>query len=137
MIDYRCPTPAEIERAQAETLAAAERIVTEIVQVADGERTYWNTLYRLEDVADLLLQAQGRYGFMFHVAEDPAVRAAAERLREALDKYSTELGFREDLYAAVSAYAATSEARALTGERARLLERVLRDYRRNGFGLPP
>lgn len=137
MIDYRCPMPEEIERARTETLAAAERIVAEIVRVPDGERTYWNTLYRLEDVADLLLQAQGRYGFMFHVAEDPAVRAAAQQLREALEKYSNELGFREDLYRAISAYAATPEAQALTGERARLLERVLRDYRRNGFGLPP
>lgn len=137
MIDYRCSMPEEIERAQAETLAEAERVVEEIVRVPDGERTYWNTLYRLEDVADLLLQAQGRYGFLFHVAEDPAVRAAARQLREALDKYSNELSFREDLYAAVTAYAATPEAQALTGERARLLERVLRDYRRNGFGLPP
>ena len=136
MIDYRTPTPAQIEQAQSELLAAADRIVAELVAVPDGERTYENTLRRLDDVADVLGQAYGRYGFMTHVAVEPEVRDAAQRLREASDRYEVDLSFREDVYAAVTAFARTEEAAALTGERRRLLEWTLRDYRRNGFELP-
>ena len=44
--------------------------------------------------------------------------------------------FRSDLYAALQAFAATPEAAALTGERARLLDHWLREFRRAGQDLP-
>ena len=47
------------------------------------------------------------------------------------------LTFRRDLYEAVSAYAETEEAAALTGERRRLLDHWLRDFRRAGQTRPP
>jgi thimet oligopeptidase len=137
MIDYRTTTPADIERAQEETIRAADRIVAAMVAVPEGERTFANTLAPLEEVSDLLEQTFGRYGFMAYVAVEAEVRNAAEHLREALDKYGIDLSFREDVHAGVTAFAHTDEAAALTGERQRLLERTLRDYRRNGFDLPP
>src|SRR5690348_15618160 len=137
MLDYRVPAPAEIDAAREQAIAGSEAIVTRLLSTADAERTFENTLLPLDEVRDLLDQASGRYGFMSYVAADAPVRDAADGLREALDKYGIDLGFREDLYAAVSAFARTPEAAALTGERARLLERTLRDYRRNGFELPP
>jgi thimet oligopeptidase len=136
MIDFSVPSAAEIETAERETLDGAEAVVQEIVSVAAGSRTFANTLLRLEDVADLLERAQGRFGFMSYVAEDADVRASADHLREALDKYEVSLGFRDDLYAAVMAFAATDEGRELQGEDKRLLDWTLRDFRRNGFGLP-
>ncbi|TAK77452.1 MAG: hypothetical protein EPO16_05435 [Dehalococcoidia bacterium] len=45
------------------------------------------------------------------------------------------MGFREDIAAAVRAYAATDEARALEGVAARFLAHTQRDHRRNGFDL--
>jgi thimet oligopeptidase len=137
MIDFRTPTPAAIDAALAETLTAAEAMVGEIVAAPESERTFANTLGRLEDVSDLIETAHGRYGFMSFVAGDDAVRASADKLREELEKYAIELSFREDLYAAVVAFSKTPEAAALTGERKRLLEWTLRDYRRDGFGLAP
>lgn len=136
MIDYTVPTPGAIEQAQRDTTAAGDAIVGEIVGVLPAHRTFANTLGRLEDVYDLLERAQGRYGFMAYVAEDAEVRAAADALREALEKYEIELGFRDDLYAAVMAFAQTDEARALEGESKRLLDWAMRDYKRDGFGLP-
>ena len=44
---------------------------------------------------------------------------------------------RTDVYNAVKAFAATPEAGSLTGERARYLTVVLRDYTRNGMDLEP
>lgn len=135
-IDYTVPAPAQIEAAQRDTIAACEAIVNGIVAVSAGERTFANTMLPIEDVYDLLEKAQGHYGFMGYVAEDADVRAAADNLREALEKYAIELGFRDNLYAAVMAFAQTDEAKALTGEDKRLLDWTLRDYRRDGFGLP-
>jgi thimet oligopeptidase len=65
------------------------------------------------------------------------VRAAGDSMREALEKFQIELGFREDLYAAVVEYASGAEAASLEGESKRLLDWTLRDYKRDGFGLPP
>ncbi len=136
MIDYRVPTPAEIEQAQKDSIARADAIVAQLVAPETQDRTFANTLQPLEDVGDLLEQAQGRYGFMSYVAEDAGVRAAADQLREAMEKYEVELGFREDVYQAVVQYSKTLEAQSLTGEDRRLLDWTLRDYRRDGFDLP-
>ena len=135
MIDFSVPTPAAIESAESETTAACDALVDAVVAVEQGARTFANTLLPLEEVQDRIERAQGRYGFMAYVAEDAGVRAKADELREALEKYAIELGFREDLYEAVTAYAATEEAAALTGEDRRLLDWTVRDYKRDGFGL--
>jgi len=136
MIDYTVPSPEAIQQAQRDAVAKSDAIVAEVVAVPLGSRTFSNTLLRLEDAFDALEQAQGRFGFMGYVATDAAVRGAADELREALEKYEIELGFRDDLYAAVSAFAQTDEASRLEGEDKRLLEWTLRDYKRDGFGLP-
>ncbi len=137
MVDFRVPAPAEIEEAQAAAIQAADAIVAEVVAVPAGVRTFANTMLRLEDAADAIERAHGRFGFMSYVAEDAAVRAAADGLREALEKYEIELSFREDLYDAVQEYARAPEAQSLAAENKRLLEWTLRDYRRDGFELPP
>jgi thimet oligopeptidase len=136
MIDFTIPTVEAIKQAQDDAIAQADAIVAEIVALPKGSRTFVNTLLRLEDAADAIERAYGRYGFMGYVAEDAGVREAADALREASEKYEIELGFREDLYDAVQEYAATTEAAALEGEPKRLLEWTLRDYKRDGFGLP-
>jgi len=136
MIDFSVPTPAEIDAACAAAIEQANAVVAEVLAVPAGERTFANTMLRLEDAADIIERAQGRYGFMSYVAEDADVRSAADALREALEKFEIELGFREDVYGAVLEYSRTPEAGALTGEAKRLLDFTLRDYRRNGFGLP-
>jgi Zn-dependent oligopeptidase len=136
LLDYSTPTPAAIRRAQDETIAAAGRIVAAVLAVPDAERTFENTLAPLDDIADRTVKTHGRYAFMRQVTTDREVREAAQACEEALDKHSIEIAFREDLYAAVKAYAATAEAAALSGERARFLDKTLSDYRRNGFELP-
>jgi thimet oligopeptidase len=136
MIDFRVPTPAEITEAQEKAIAQAEAILDELLAVPEGQRTFANTMLRLEDASDLLEQAHGRYGFMSYVAEAKEVRDAADSLREAIEKYENDLAFREDVYQAVLDFSKTAEAAGLTGEAKRLLDWTLRDYRRLGFDLP-
>jgi thimet oligopeptidase len=136
MIDFRVPTPDEIEQAKKDALVRAEAVVSEIVAIPPAERAFANTLLRLEDAADILESAHGRYGFMSYVAEAAEVRAAADSLREELEKYENDLNFREDLYQAVVEFSRSPEAASLIGEDRRLLDWTLRDYRRDGFDLP-
>jgi thimet oligopeptidase len=137
VIDFTVPSAAEIEEAQRRAVEQADAIVAGIVSLQPGEHNFANTLLALEDASDLIEKAHGRFGFMSYVAGDADVRAAADTLREALEKYEIELGFREDLYQAITDFAETDEAQSLTGEDQRLLEHTLRDFRRDGFGLEP
>ncbi|MCC6387240.1 MAG: Zn-dependent oligopeptidase [Dehalococcoidia bacterium] len=129
-------TPDDIAHACRGAREACDAAIAGIVAVPDGERTFANTMLALEDAADAVSRASGTFAFMAHVSPGDALRERAREWDQELDRYMVALGFREDLYEAVRAFAATPEAAALTGEDARLLERELRDYRRMGFELP-
>lgn len=131
--DFAALTPPDVDAACDRAIAACDDAVRAIVAAPDGQRTFANTLGALEDATDQVAQAAGQYAFMAYVADDAALREAARRQEERIDKYFVELSFREDLYAAIRAYAARGEA--LAPEETRLLDHQLRDYRRNGFGL--
>ncbi|MCK9487085.1 MAG: Zn-dependent oligopeptidase [Dehalococcoidia bacterium] len=133
--DYAAITSDAVQRGTDESIARSDAILAEVVAVPTGERTWANTMQPLDEVGNVLSQADGAFGFMAYVHPDEALRAVALENEQRLDTYSTGLGFREDLYRAVREYAETPEARALEGGEARLLERTLRDYRRNGFDL--
>ena len=137
MIEFETLTPARIEEACADAIRRCDEGIAAIVAVDPSARTFENTFGALESAADIIGQASGAYAFMAYVSADDGVRETARDWDEKLSKYAVDLGFREDLYQAIKQYAATSEAAALEGEEKRLLERTLRDYRRNGFDLPP
>ena len=136
-VDFATVTAADIERVSVEAMRQADAAIAAIVAIPEGQRTFANTLLALETALEPVFLASGAYAFLGYVAADHAVREAGRAADAALDQYIVQVGFREDLYAAIRAFAATPQATALTGEDARLLAFELRDYRRNGFGLPP
>lgn len=129
-------TPDELAAACQRAMDACEAGIAEIVGLADSVRTYENTLLALEDATEPVALASGAYAFLAYVSADDALRETAREWDERLDRYLVGLGFREDLYEAVRAFSEQPGAQALTGEDARYLAFELRDYRRNGFGLP-
>lgn len=135
--DYAAVTEAEIAPATDAAIAVCEEILARVASIPDDARTFANTMQPLDEVANVLGRAGGRYGFLAYVHPDEALRTTALASEQRLETYGTTLGFREDTYRAVRAYAQTAEAAALEGVQARFLERMLRDYRRNGFELPP
>lgn len=137
MIDFKSLTPDQIAEACAGAMEQCNTAIAAIVAVPGGERTFGNTFGALENASDILGKTSGTYGFMSYVSADDAVRETARDWEEQLSKYAVELAFREDLYEAVREYAAAPEASSLRGEEQRLLDRTMRDYRRNGFELPP
>jgi thimet oligopeptidase len=136
MIDFRSLTPQKIADACQQAMDRCDAAIAVIVATPPADRTFANTFLALEDAADGIMRTSGSYGFMAYVADDDAVRETAREWEEQLSKYAVQLGFREDLYEAVREFSEMPEAAALVGEDRRLVEFTLRDYRRNGFGLP-
>ncbi|MXX18876.1 MAG: Zn-dependent oligopeptidase [Dehalococcoidia bacterium] len=131
--DFSAMTPEQVTAACEGAIAACDAAVDVIVATPDEERTFANTLGALEAATDGVSQASGQYAFMAYVATDAELREAGRTSEERIDKYLIDLSFRDDLYAAIKAYAGRGEA--LGPEEQRLLDFELRDYRRNGFEL--
>jgi thimet oligopeptidase len=136
MIDYQQLTPESLAAACQDAMDRCDVAIAAIVATPSDARTFTNTFVALEAASDIVMQANGTYAFMAYVATDDTLRETAREWDEKLSKYAVQIGFREDLYAAVKEYAASAEAAALAGEEHRLLEHTLRDYRRTGFDLP-
>lgn len=136
-VDYSAIAAGEIPAGCDAAMAACDAILAAVAAVPDGERTFANTMQPLDRVADILATAGGTWGFLGYVHPDAALREVALEYEQRLDTYTTAIGFREDVYRAVTAYAEREEAQALGPVEARFLEYWLRDFRRNGFHLDP
>ncbi len=122
--------PGLIESAIAE----ADEGIAAIIAIPDSKRTFENTLGALDD---LLARVDGQTNmaqFMAYVSTDADERDASNAAQLRMESWMIDLSKNEDLYKAVKAYAASSPK--LAGERSRLLEHTLRDYRRAGMELP-
>jgi thimet oligopeptidase len=133
---YSAVTTDKVEQGIDAAIAEAQGILDEMVAPRD-ERTFENTMLPLDRIADMLSKANARHAFMGYVHPEKAVRSAAKTAEEKLETFGVEMVFRDDLNAAVTAYAATDEAAALDGERARFVDFTLRDLRHAGHELTP
>ena len=130
--DYTEVTTESVKNETDAALATADELVAGAVAAPPS---FDGTMLPLELAAAELVRAYGRTGFMGQVDTDEAVRDAGTEAEERIYKWRVSLVFRSDLYRAVRAFADTNEARALDGERARLVEHWLRDFRRAGHEL--
>jgi thimet oligopeptidase len=131
--DYATVTVDSVRHETDAAIATADALVAEAVSAPPSLAT---TLQPLELAGAELVRAYGRAGFMGQVHTDAAVRDAGSEAEERLNKWRVALAFRTDLNDAVKAFSQTDEARGLDGERARLLQHWLRDFRRAGHELP-
>lgn len=123
---------AETERLLDDCNGAVDALVD-----PDAPLTYEARLAPLEDIADLTSRGFNRTAFMGYVHPDSAARQAGKEAEERLSKWSVEIAFREDVYEAVRDFAESAAGTALIGEKARLLEFTMRDFRKAGHGLEP
>ncbi len=132
--DYASATAASIESEAASAIADADVLVSGLLE---SEPSYGGTLGVLDQIADRLGRVWGETAFLGYVHPDASVREAGRRVEEQLAKWSVALAFRDDVYDTVRRFAETTEAAALDGEQARLLEFTLRDFRKAGHDLDP
>ncbi len=135
--DYASVTAEQITERGAAAITEVDTAIDMLVAIPDADRTLANTLEALDAAHDALGQTSGRYAFLAQVAPEKDVRDAALAFQQELDAFATALGFREDVYRAVRAFAESPAAADLDTDASRLLEFTLRDFRRNGFDLEP
>ncbi|MCZ6523042.1 MAG: hypothetical protein O7A68_04145, partial [Alphaproteobacteria bacterium] len=124
----------DLESPLAPALDRAKKTADEIVAVRNGKRTFDNTIGRYDDLIAQLELDTNMLMFMAYVSTDGAQREAGAEAEEKVTKWRNRLHKREDLYRAVKSYADTKPR--LAGEQKRLLEHIMRDYRRAGMTLP-
>jgi thimet oligopeptidase len=117
-------------------IARAEQLVTQIRSLKDrpaSELTWQATMGRMDDMV-LALRSGGDFAQLMAVAHpDAQVREAAKGCEPKVEQFETGLYLDADVAAVVRAYAAKKET--LSPTRARFVEFVLRDFRRNGLDL--
>jgi Zn-dependent oligopeptidase len=134
LYDYASVTVASVA---SETDAALAKADSLLASAAGAAPSFESTLLPLELAAAAVVVGYGRGAFMAQVHTDPDVRDAGQEAEERINKWRVGVAFREDLYRPVRAFAETDEAAALDGERRRLLDFWLRDFRRAGQELEP
>ena len=134
LYDYRGVTVESVTEEADAAIARADALVERAVASAEQPR-FDATLKPLELAGAEISVGYGVSAFMAQVHPDAAVRDAGQAAEEKLTKWRVAVVFRDDVYRAAAAFAHTPEAQALTGERARLLEHWMRDFRRAGHEL--
>ena len=127
-------TPEAVAGAVKTTIADGNAKLDTIGHLKPAEANFSNTLRQLDDLSYAIESTANRLSLIEQTSTNPAVRDAASDSIKQLSEWSVGIDYREDVYAAVKAYAATQPK--LTGEDKKLLEDTLRDYRRAGLDLP-
>ena len=127
-------SPEAVETTVNRTITDGNAALDGIGRLQSNEVNFGNTIRSLDDSAYLVGQASDRLGLIEQTSTNAAVRDAATDAIKKLSEWSVGTDYREDVYAAVTAFAATHPA--LTGEDKKLYDETLRDYRRAGLNLP-
>ncbi len=121
--------------------ATIDGVIAKFTEIGDSianqdpaEATYASTIAPFDQLSALAWDKISPIEVLENTSTDPDLRAAATEHLQRFREFSVGFGYREDIYRAVAAYAATEPA-GLEGEQRRFYERTLRDYRRQGFEL--
>ena len=127
-------TPDAVKTTVDKTIADGNAALDSVGQLRANEVNFVNTIRQLDDINYLIQRASDRLGLIEQTSTNAAVRDAATDAIKKLSEWSVGTDYREDVYAAVKAYANTQPL--LDGEDKKLFDETLRDYRRAGLDLP-
>jgi oligopeptidase A len=137
-IQFRIPfdkiRAEHVEPAVDQLLAEARQRQKELAE-STGERTFENTLLALENMTEQLDFALGVTRHLESVSTYPELREAFNRVQPKASLFYTEIVLDPGLWRILQEYAATPEAHALTGTRARFLRKTMDSFRRQGAEL--
>ena len=127
-------TPAEVAATATNLIAAGNAALDRIGRLTPAEVNFTNVIVALDDVNYLIGSASDRLGLIEQTSTNAAVRDAATDASKQISEWSVGIDYRDDVYAAVKAFAATRSQ--LAGEDLKLFTDTVRDYRRAGLDLP-
>jgi oligopeptidase A len=106
--------------------------------IADrSERTYDNTLEELDAFTEPLEYAMNIVRHLENVATTPELRKAYNAVQPKVTAFYSSLPLNEGLWNAIKKFAATAQAKSLTGTRARFLKKTVDNFKRHGAELDP
>lgn len=117
--------------ASAKLIAALDAVAAR----PDAALRFDNSVGAIETAYADYLTAVSPASFLSAVSPKKEVRDAVAAWQKASSALLLEQTKREDLYRKVLAYSETDEAKSLTGERQKLLDESLLDFRTSGMGL--
>src|SRR5262245_48773958 len=139
-IQFRIPfdriRAEHVEPAVEELLRDAKAKLEELA--ADpAPRTFENTMLAYEAITERLEYAMSVVRHLESVATYPELRAAYNAVQPAVSAFQSSILLHAGLWKALQRYAATAEAKSLTGTRLRFLQKTKDDFRRHGAELDP
>jgi thimet oligopeptidase len=127
-------TPDEIKTAVTNAIARADLSLGEIASCRHDLLSFANTAGALDDLLYEVNLTANRMQLLKETSTNAAVRDAATDGAKVLSEWAVGIEYREDVYKAVKKFADTKPK--LKGEEAKLLDEVMRDYKRAGLALP-
>jgi oligopeptidase A len=126
--------PEHVEPGIRQLLAQASARIDAIV-LDTAARTYVNTMLALEKSTENLDYAMCVVRHLEAVATSPELRAAWNAVEPETSAFYSRIPLNEGLWKQLQAYAATDEAKSLTGAKLRFLTKTLDSFRRCGAEL--
>lgn len=128
-------TPEQIVASANAAMAAGDKAINELARQDPSKATFESTFVALDTIGADSGLVESRISFIQETHPSKAMRDAADEQGKRMQQWEIGNGYREDVYAVLKAVA--DRKPAVTGEDKRLLEFTMRDYRREGFELPP
>jgi oligopeptidase A len=125
---------ADVEPAIAELLEHARGRLA-VIAGYQGERSFDNTMLALDEMTEPLDDAMGVVRHLESVATTPELRAAHNAVQGPVSAFYSGIPLDAGLWSGVKAYAATTQAAGLAGERRRFLQKTVETFRRHGADL--
>jgi oligopeptidase A len=141
LLQYQVPIPwdliqpAHILPAVQHHLKVAEARRTAYLNAA-APRTWENTIIARDAIGEDLARAFALVAHLQSVNSSPELRKEFNAAQPLVNRFQSALALDTAIYEKVTAYAATPEAKSLTGVRQRYLQVILDEYRRSGVSLP-
>jgi len=124
----------DIAQSIKQTIAAGDQALDRIGKLDPAQVAFTNTVRALDDAIYQAGLTENRLEIIRQTSTNAALRDAAGEQKKTLDQWLVSVDYRQDVFQAVTAYAAGNPN--LAGEDAKLLQETLRDYRRAGLALP-
>ncbi|KAJ1976919.1 metalloendopeptidase [Dimargaris cristalligena] len=129
-------TPEQIDSETKAYVASKKQLLDRIAALSDSDATFDSVIVPLGQDENDTSTTLGVVTFFQHVSSDVALRDASTAAEQTLQEFEIECGMREDVFKVVDVVFKKTDRAALAPEDRRLLEKIHRDYRRDGLALP-
>ena len=133
--DFENLRQGDIADATEVVLKNAEEILQKILRVDKKDRTFENTLEKIDDIYATIEMVWSPGYLMSSTHTDEKIRDEGLESSRKIEKYMTDLALNKDLYNAVLDYSATDEGENLIEYKKKFLDDTIRDFRRSGLAL--